>query len=64
MSMTRTVADKAMTDAQLLRHLRRHPHRRAVGRLLAMVGIKHRGNGLGPRKWSRTLEEIWMEIMR
>lgn len=63
MSMTRTVADKAMTNAQMLRHLRRHPHRRAVAMLLWGVAVKHCGPGWYPRPWAIELRTIAMGVV-
>ena len=53
-----------MTNAQLLRHLRRHPHRVEVARLLSACADQHRGLGWYPTLWSRELRGLEMEIGR
>lgn len=53
-----------LTNAQMLRHLRRHPYRRWAASVLLEVAAQHRGKGLAPRAWSRTLNEIFWEIVR
>ena len=65
MSMTRTVADKAMTDAQLLRHLRRHPHRREIEIFLVLLADKRCGAPYAcPPPWAKELRKIAMEIVK
>lgn len=53
-----------MTSVQMLRHLRRHPHRREVVWALQMLSTWYRGRELRQRPWSRTLETIWKDIVR
>lgn len=53
-----------MTSAQMLRHLRRHPHRVEVARMLLMIADEHRGACWYPRFWTRELRTIAMEIVR
>ena len=52
-----------MTDAQMLRHLRRHPHRRAVAMLLLRAAEEHRGLSWYPRPWSIELRTIAMGVV-
>ena len=53
-----------MTNAQLLRHLRRHPHRHAVATLLLQVSAKHYDFAWHARLWSSELQRIALEIVR